>query len=353
MKKLIKLMIFTMTIFMIGSNAEAAKKISTNKSNISMKVGETKKIKVNVKNVKVKSTKIAKVTVKGKVVSIKGVKAGKAKIKFTAKKMKSKTVKVNVKKVRNLKGKKIQSKKNKKMTEKDVREKIDGYGDKYKDDIESYPYLDKKSYNKIDDPDKVIQRNVWKNLPDYLRDCIVYNKTRIEYSEDLTKYGSRYNSNTNGIAFGSDDIILKYEDGCINEHLVHEAAHVYDCFSRDFGVDVKKKVKNEYNNYPKKYGVYGSKNLTEFYAEKIERECLKDVELVSDDIYIKNYENHKVKDLGNGKVKIILDIRYYAPSIEIDNIIYDNGRKENDSSNHYRLLSKQYFDKLYDNYTFE
>ena len=282
MKKFIKLIIFTMAIFMISSNAEAAKKITTNRNNVSMKVGETKKIKVNVKNVKVRSSKIVKVTVKGKVVSIKGVKAGKAKVKFTAKKMKSKTVKITVKKAKRLKSKKVEAKENenknekkdnKKETEESIKEKINGYGDPYKNDIESYPYLDKTSFGKLDEYTKKIQNKLWQVMPDYLRDCLAYNKTTIVYAIDLGGGASR-----SGYAeYRNNSYNISIKNNNYNLSLIHEAAHIYDFFNKSFKINIKDSVRNDFDKNPDKYGWYGSENLDEFYAESVSCPIIKNI----------------------------------------------------------------------------
>ena len=351
MKKIIKLMIFTMAIFMIGSNAEAAKKITTNRNNVSMKVGETTKIKVNVKNVKVKSSKIVKATVKGKVVSIKGVKAGKAKVKFTAKKMKSKTVKITVKKVKSLKSKKVKAKKNekkddKKETEESIKEKIDGYGDPYRNDIESYPYLDKTSFSKLDEYTKIIQNKLWQAMPDCLRDCLTYNKTTIIYTGNLDGGASGYAEYYNNGECISYNISIKNND--YNLSLIHEAAHIYDYFNESFKINVKDSVKNDFDKNSNKYGWYGSKNLKEFYAESISCPVIKNITFLNDNDLLKSIiKNVKI---ANRDEKI--DISSSVPHIErinIDGIVYINGTTYKEYDQHLRDITKDYYDKIYDN----
>ena len=351
MKKIIKLMIFTMAIFMIGSNAEAAKKITTNRNNVSMKVGETKKIKVNVKNVKVKSSKIVKVTVKGKVVSIKGVKAGKTKVKFTAKKMKSKTVKITVKKAKRIKSKKVEAKKNenknekkdnKKETKESIKEKIDGYGDPYKNDIESYPYLDKTSFSKLDEYTKKIQNKLWQAMPDYLRDCLAYNKTTIIYAVDIGGGASGYAEYCNN----SYNISIKSND--YNLSLIHEAAHIYDYFNESFKINIKDSVRNDFDKNPEKYGLYGSENLKEFYAQSVSYPIIKNITFLDDNDLLKSIiKNVKIK---NREEKV--DISSSVPSIEridSDGMVYINGTTYKEYDQHLRNIARDYYNKIYNN----
>lgn len=352
MKKFIKLIILVVVFTIIGGiNAEAAKKITTNRNNVSMKVGETKKIKVNVKNVKVKSSKIVKVTVKGKVVSIKGVKAGKAKVKFTAKKMKSKTVKITVKKVKSLKSKKAEAKENenknkkkdnKKETEESIKEKINGYGNPYKNDIKSYPYLDKTSFGKLDEDTKTIQNKLWQAMPDYLRDCLAYNKTTITYVSSINGGYSGYATYYNN----KGDILIKNNNE--NMALIHEAAHIYDYFNRDFNIDVKNNVKNDFNNNPNKYSDYGSTNLEEFYAEYISLSILKNIVFLNDsEIIDKIVKNARIKE-SDGKMDITSSI-YPFRSITVGGVIYVNGTTYNEFKNHAKNLAKDYYSKIYSN----
>ena len=354
MKKLIKLAVLSMIVILAGGiNADAAKKITVNKSKVTVKVGKTAKVRTNVKNVKVKSSKIVKVTVKGKVVSIKGVKAGKAKVKFTAKKMKSKTIKVTVKKVKNLKGKKVEAKKNekkddKKETEESIKEKIDGYGDSYKNDIESYPYLDKTSFSKLSEDDKTIQNKMWQAMPDYLRDCLAYNKVIIIYADKISTGGHAglavYGKNN------SSKITLTYYK---NFSLIHEAAHIYDHFNSDFNVDVKINANNEFSKNPNKYGSYGSTNLTEFYAEHTSRQILKNVVFFNDeDLYNFVLNNCTVEksDPANRLKYVNVEFTLNIPYIKINEIYYQNGMKKDDLDKHINDLVKNHFESLYPGY---
>lgn len=342
MKKLIKLTMLLVIMCSLTYTKADAKTVSTSKSSISVNVGKTAKVKVkNAKKVKVKiSKKIVKVSVKGKTIKIKGIKAGKTTLIVKAKKMKSKKIKVTVKK-------------KSKVTEISLRKKMNGYGDKYKNNIESYPYLDKKSYAKTSEIYRYSLNQQWKAMPDYIRDCLVYNKTKIKIVDE--------ENNPSGMAYGVNKIEIR---NCKNKYkenisLIHEAAHIYDHYMLNKNIDIKTNLKNEFKKNKYKYGSYSSKNLSEFYANSVEVPILKNLKTISDEYILKigkdNTKNIKIENRpGNsrhpGGQYIIVTINWPSTTfVELNDIEYINGMIASDYDEYENELVKNYYKTVYPN----
>lgn len=342
MKKFVKIAALMMIISCALMNTEKAdaKTVSVNKTNVTVNVGSTTKVKVkNAKKVKVKiSKKVAKVSVSGKTIKIKGIKAGKATVSVKASKMKTKKIKVTVKvKIKN--------------TEASVRAKIDGYGDKYKSNIETYPYLDKKSYSKTSEIYRYSLNEQWKAMPDYLRDCLAYNKAKIYF--DL-------NMGVEGRMTGYDKMVLRNYKNKYKENIaiIHEAAHAYDFFMDDnYDVDVKKSVKTDYKNNKYKYGPYGANDLKEFYAESIENSIICKLRTISDEYIVRTgVENVKSIDIDiregssrhPGGKYVTVTINWPGVAIvDLNDIVYANGMVFKDWETHKKEVLKSYYQTIY------
>lgn len=342
MKKFVKIAALMMIILCALMNTEKvdAKTVSVNKTNVTVNVGGTTKVKVkNAKKVKVKiSKKVAKVSVSGKTIKIKGIKAGKATVSVKASKMKTKKIKVTVK---------AKTKK----TEASVRAKIDGYGDKYKSNIETYPYLDKKSYSKTSEIYRYSLNEQWKAMPDYLRDCLAYNKAKIYFDLNMGLEGTMTNC---------DKMVLRnYKNKYMeNISLIHEAAHAYDFFMDVYyGVDVKKSIKNNYKNNKYKYGTYGAKNLEEFYAEFIKNSIIYKLRTISDEYIIKTgVENVKSIDIDvregssrhPGGKYVTVTINWPGIAIvDLNDVMYANGIVLEDWVKYKSEVLKNYYQTIY------
>ena len=336
MKKFVKIAALMMIASCALMNTEKAdaKTVSVNKTNVTVNVGGTTKVKVkNAKKVKVKiSKKVAKVRVSGKTIKIKGIKAGKATVSVKASKMKTKKIKVTVK---------TKTKK----TEASVRAKIDGYGDKYKGNIETYPYLDKKSYSKTSEIYRYSLNEQWKAMPDYLRDCLAYNKAKIYFDFDL---------DVEGMMYGYSKMKLKNYKDKYNENfsLIHEAAHAYVDHMNDYNIDVRRKVKSDYQNDPYKYGTYGGKSLEEFYAESIVNTILANLKTKRDSDVLNEYIDKidEIKTINSGKTVMISiedgEIRY---SSHLDGVHYMNGMTESDFDEYLTNLLANHYKPMYPN----
>lgn len=336
MKKFVKIaaLIMIASCALMNTEKADAKTVSVNKTNVTVNVGSTTKVKVkNAKKVKVKiSKKVAKVSVSGKTIKIKGIKAGKATVSVKASKMKTKKIKVTVK---------AKTKK----TEASVRAKIDGYGDKYKSNIETYPYLDKKSYSKTSEIYRYSLNEQWKAMPDYLRDCLAYNKTKIYFI---------CNYDVEGRMFGYSKMELGiYEDkNEENFSLIHEATHAYISFMNNYNINIKKKVKNDYQNDPYKYGTYGGSNLEEFCAESIKNTILAHLKTKRDNDVLNEYIDKidEIKTINSGKTVMISikggEIRY---SSHLNGVNYMNGMSESDFDKYLTNLLTNHYRPMYPN----
>ena len=341
MKKFVKIAMLMMvaSCALMNSDKADAKTVSVNKTKVTVNVGSTVKVKVkNAKKVRVKiSKKVAKVSTSGKTIKIKGIKTGKATVSVKASKMKTKKIEVTVK---------TETKK----TEASVRAKIDGYGDKYKNNIETYPYLDKKSYSKTSEIYRYSLNEQWKAMPDYLRDCLAYNKAKIYFDLNLEADGEMTNC---------DEMVLKnYKNKYMeNISIIHEAAHAYDFFMGIYGIDVEKSVKNDYKNNKYKYGSYGAKDLVEFYAESINNSIICKLRTISDEYIIKTgVENVKSIDIDirkgssrhPGGKYVTITINW--PSVKIinlDNVVYANGMVDKDWEKYKHEVLERYYQTIY------
>lgn len=336
MKKFVKIAALMMIASCALMNTEKvdAKTVSVNKTNVTVNVGSTVEVKVkNAKKVRVKiSKKIAKVSTSGKTIKIKGIKTGKATVSVKASKMKTKKIEVTVK---------TKTKK----TEASVRAKIDGYGDKYKNNIETYPYLDKNSYSKTSEIYRYSLNEQWKAMPDYLRDCLAYNKAKIYFI---------CNYDVAGRMFGYSKMELENYKNKNEENfaLIHEATHAYDNFMNDYNINVKKKIKNDYQNDPYKYGTYGGSSLEEFYAESIANTILAHLKTKRDNDVLNEYINKidEIKTINSGKTVMISikggKIRY---SSHLDRVNYMNGMSRSDFYKYLKNLLANHYRPMYPN----
>ena len=345
MKKIFKSFILSLLIVLAISsstaNAKTRKQIRVGKTNVSITEGKQTTVSIiNCKKYRVSiSKKIVKVTKNKKSIKIKALKAGKTTITIKASKMRSRKINVKVKH---------------KITESYLRKRIDGCGDKYKNDVTTYPYFDVKNYKRLPLLAREGIQSSWRAMPDYLRDCLAHEKVDISFKVDTD--GELY-SYTAYDGKGEHPVYIKLAFDTKHNlsgrnDIIHEAVHVYKTWYAEclYGLDVTpKKIKEEYKKNPEKYGWYGATGLDEFYAESISNEVMSKHKFVED----KDLFNELLKYVQVDKMPYSLDISFQRWTNGFDVIIdgqtYTNGRKRRDFAKDMKKIAEDYFTKLYPN----
>lgn len=209
-------------------------------------------------------------------------------------------------------------KRGKKISESKIKNYMKGLSDFCKDDIEKYPYLDFKTYNDRSYAYKYSLNEQWKAMPSYLKDCLIAKKTKIKF-----KYGD---DGIDGTCSNNGKIIIMYPKDDYGEKfaIIHESAHNFWFFMKNFNVDVTDKIKDEYESDRKKYGIYGSFNKDEFYAEKIQWPIINEIETKSYEILT---EEIKLK-CDPRPIKIGSEYTFLIPGLEIAKHGSDTQHKE-------------------------
>lgn len=335
---LMVVMAIVMTMFSVNVDANAKAKIPKIPKKVSGYEGNKKIIKVGAGKVTTKSSnkKVVKVSIKNKKLIIKFIKKGNAKVTVKGKGF-NKTIKVNVKK------KKTKTKTDNKnnitklhfKTEAEANKFFDGYGDKYKGNIESYENLE--GFENMTYTFKESLNNQWKAMPDKIRDIVIYFKTSIKMKESIDYKGgdiaglAQYKITEGKIIPEVNIKIYEFE----NIALIHECTHVYDCLMNDMGVkDYRKESDNQYEKDKYYYGAYGSQDKDEFYAEKMSNETLKNLQTISVDTMAKYIEEigYRIHNKNNN-ISIYVNCDHLLfEYITINGVRYYNGLKQGDTS---------------------
>lgn len=308
-KKIIILSLFVLLFTQQKTNATAQKKIETNLNIVRLKAGEEVTIKTNCKNFKITSfyDHIFKTKINGNKIKIKAYKNGFGYFKIKKDNYKTKEITVRITKFK---------------TEKEYLNSIKGISKKYKN-ILKYPYfkVKNKKFYKEKSFRELIQL-AWEAMPEYLKDNLIKNHYEINIQKDNFFKGTTLGN--------ADDkkIYLKISDHVFTT-LVHESAHAYH-FSlyKNVGISILdlKEICKEYNKNPKKYGLYGSTNIDEFYAEKISAETVKNGGIISNNKIFNYIWNYCDKNFKSGSYQIACNVAYVFSEC-IDNVKYINGQK--------------------------
>lgn len=280
------------------ATAKKTKSVKTDKDNVSLYAGKSKTIRITNKTKKkaklsIGNRKICKAKVTGKKIKITGKADGSTVIKVKVSGLKPAFVKVTVKKSKNLEA---------------------GSSAKYPT-FKSYPW--KKNYKKLDKIRRFSIELNWKYMPTKIKDMMCYYKIPVIFTNSIAADGvatKLYGKDKKHqfkirIRINSANDFETYNEGI----LIHEAAHCYD-----FRYQAHRFCAEEYHSHPDKYGQYGSKNIKEYYAEKIANACLYNKRVLTDKMMDEYFDKYfqVVKD-SNGSKELTANTSYFKDPISI------------------------------------